>query len=124
MKFTVAAILSFAITALAIPSTNEGSKAAGRLSYAEAKGECSTGQISCCNNVNVEEDKTLISLARDGLLNNLVGNKDSSCASASLIKEVNLLSFADTGKDEASSFCKQVTACCPNKGDCVAISGH
>ncbi|KAE8368534.1 hypothetical protein BDV27DRAFT_122191 [Aspergillus caelatus] len=124
MKFTVAAVLGFAITALAVPSANQGAgqPKITQISYHEAKGQCTTGDIYCCNNKHDEKTGGLLNLLNDGLIKNLDGQSDSSCASTSLIKELNLLSFATHGKDDKDSFCKNVIACCPAGGKCEAIS--
>lgn len=91
MKFTVAAVLGFAITALAVPNKGADEPKITQISYHEAKGQCTTGDIYCCNNKHDEKTVGLLNVLDDGLIRNLAGQDDSSCASTSLIKELNLL---------------------------------
>ncbi|PWY93111.1 spore-wall fungal hydrophobin dewA [Aspergillus sclerotioniger CBS 115572] len=113
MKFTIAAIVGFAMTAAAVPAV---ARTQQKLSIDDAKGQCSTGDIYCCNPTNTEKT--------DGILNNLAGKslvlktlidgENTSCASTSLIKDLDLL------YDDKSSYCKNTIACCPN-GNCAAL---
>ncbi|PWY82168.1 hypothetical protein BO70DRAFT_429224 [Aspergillus heteromorphus CBS 117.55] len=123
MQFTIATILGFAIFAAAAPAPAAagGSK---QVSFDEAKGQCSTGDIYCCN-INNKEDTSgiLNNVLKDGLvLKALIDGSGSSCVSTSLIKDVDLLAFFEKGNDDKDSYCKNTIACCPN-GSCEAI-GH
>ncbi|GKZ91929.1 hypothetical protein AnigIFM59636_004624 [Aspergillus niger] len=112
MKFAVAAILGFAMTAVAIPAAKSSQQ---KLSIDDASGQCSIGDIYCCNPTNEEEtDGALNNALREGLLiGSLVNGKGSACAPTSLIGSLNLLAFFEEGEDDDKSYCKNVIACCP-----------
>ncbi|OOF92544.1 hypothetical protein ASPCADRAFT_509487 [Aspergillus carbonarius ITEM 5010] len=119
MKFAIAAIVGFAMTAAAVPAV---ARTQQKLSIDDAQGQCSTGDIYCCNPSNTEQtDGILNNVAGHGLvLKTLIDGEDTSCASTSLIKNLDLLSFFDKGDDDKSSYCKNTIACCPN-GNCAAL---
>ncbi|PYH65977.1 hydrophobin family protein [Aspergillus vadensis CBS 113365] len=122
MKFAVAAILGFAMTAVAIPAA-KGSQQ--KLSIDDASGQCSIGDIYCCNPDNKEDsDGVLTNALREGLLiGSLVNGKGSACAPTSLIEDLDLLAFFEKGQDGDKSYCKNTIACCPN-GSCAALDGY
>lgn len=69
---------------------------AGKLSDSpaleHAKSQCNVGSISCCNSVEeTKADGILGNLLAGGLLNGILGNSNSPCASTSLIDELNIL---------------------------------
>ncbi|GKZ18132.1 hypothetical protein AbraIFM66951_004604 [Aspergillus brasiliensis] len=118
MKFAVAAILGFAMTVAAIPAA-KGSQQ--KLSINDASGQCSVGDIYCCNPTNKEDtDGVLNNVLKEGLLiGSLVNGKGSACAPISLIGDLDLLAFFEKDDDD-KSFCKNTIACCPN-GNCAAL---
>ncbi|RAK98178.1 uncharacterized protein BO80DRAFT_480621 [Aspergillus ibericus CBS 121593] len=122
MKFTIVALVGFAMTAAAIPAVARTQQQ--KLSISDAKGQCSTGDIYCCNPNNSEEtDGLLNNVAKKGLLiDSLIDGENSACASTDLIKDLDLLAFFEKGDDD-KSYCKNTIACCPN-GNCAAIDGY
>jgi hypothetical protein len=69
---------------------------AGKLSDSpaldDAKSQCTTGDISCCNSAEeTSSDGILGGLLAGGLLNGLLGNSNSACAKTSLIDELDIL---------------------------------
>ncbi|PYH92823.1 hypothetical protein BO71DRAFT_442191 [Aspergillus ellipticus CBS 707.79] len=120
MQFTIATIVGFAMFATAAPSVMGSGQQ--KLSFDQAKGQCSIGDIYCCNPSNKEETSGFLNnLLQNGLiLKTAIDGSGSSCATTSLIKDLNLLDFAEQGDDDKDSFCKNVIACCPN-GDCASI---
>ncbi|OJJ70446.1 hypothetical protein ASPBRDRAFT_44611 [Aspergillus brasiliensis CBS 101740] len=117
MKFAVAAILGFAMTVAAIPAA-KGSQQ--KLSINDASGQCSVGDIYCCNPSNKEDtDGLLNNLLKEGLIGSLVNGQGAACASISLIGDLDLLAFFEEDDDD-KSFCKNTIACCPG-GNCAAL---
>ncbi|KAJ5154025.1 uncharacterized protein N7500_009464 [Penicillium coprophilum] len=118
MKFTIATLVTLAVSAIAMPSIN-GNKPK-KLSLSQASGLCQAGKVSCCNpKKDISGDGVLGNLLAEGLLNNLLGVGDSACASQSLIKNLNVLGFTEEGQEGTT--CKNTIACCPTGGDCTAI---
>lgn len=86
MKFVGAA--AFAMTV----AVAMGAKLSDSAALDDAKSQCTTGDISCCNSVDeTKADGILGNLLAGGLLNGLLGNSNSACAKTSLIDELNIL---------------------------------
>ena len=86
MKFVGAA--AFAMTV----AVAMGAKLSDSAALDDAKSQCTTGDISCCNSVDeTKTDGILGNLLAGGLLNGLLGNSNSACAKTSLIDELNIL---------------------------------
>jgi hypothetical protein len=69
-----------------------GAKLSGSAALDDAKSQCGSGSISCCDSKEeISSDGILGGLLAGGLLNGLLGNSNSACASTSLIDELNLL---------------------------------
>ncbi|KAE8379871.1 hypothetical protein BDV26DRAFT_258415 [Aspergillus bertholletiae] len=115
-------ILNVFLFAAAATAAATGSAATSKAMKEAADGKCDVGNISCCNNVHEEKDSGLLDLLNKGLLNSLAGNADSACARSSLIDQLGLLSLVSP--TENGPVCKNVIACCPNGGTCVAIDGN
>ncbi|KAJ6137686.1 hypothetical protein N7471_004172 [Penicillium samsonianum] len=98
---------------------------AGKLSDSpaleHAKSQCNVGSISCCNSVEeTKADGILGNLLAGGLLNGILGNSNSPCASTSLIDELNILASVKNSK--SGPVCKNIIACCPEgTTTCTAI---
>ncbi|KAJ5520694.1 Hydrophobin [Penicillium fimorum] len=119
MKFTIATLVTLAVSAVAMPSVNGGDKPK-QLSLSQASGLCQSGKVACCNpKKDIEGNGVLGNLLAEGLLNNLLGVGDSACASQSLIKNLNLLGFTTEGQEGTT--CKNTIACCPTGEDCTAL---
>ncbi|KAJ5139319.1 uncharacterized protein N7515_004167 [Penicillium bovifimosum] len=86
-----------------------------------AKSQCGSGSISCCDSTeNISADGILGNLLAGGLLNGLLGNSNSACASTSLIDELNLL--AQVKNTKTGPVCKNIIACCPEgTKECIAV---
>ena len=90
MKFTIATLVTLAISVAAMPPS--ASHKSGKITLAQASGQCQAGKVACCNpKKDISGDGVLGNLLAEGLLNNLLGTGDSACASQSLIKNLNLL---------------------------------
>ncbi|PYI05147.1 hypothetical protein BO78DRAFT_420002 [Aspergillus sclerotiicarbonarius CBS 121057] len=121
MKFIIAAVVGFAMTATAIPAAATTQQ---KLSIDEAKSQCSTGDIYCCDTSDKDDTSGfLTNLAANGLLlSTLVNGKESSCASSSLLKDIDVLAFFEKGDDD-NNYCKNTIACCI-EGDCAVLDDH
>ncbi|KAJ5520693.1 hypothetical protein N7463_001146 [Penicillium fimorum] len=118
MQFTFATLLTLAVSAVAMPSSNGGGGSG--LALSKASGYCQAGEVACCNpKKEIRSDGILGGLLAQGALNNLLGVGDSACASQSLIKNLNLLGFTTEGQEGTT--CKNTIACCPAGKDCTAI---
>ncbi|KXG46795.1 uncharacterized protein PGRI_035410 [Penicillium griseofulvum] len=116
MQFTLATLVTLAVSAVAMPSASQSKG----LALSKAAGFCQAGEIACCNpKKEISGDGILGNLLAQGALNNLLGVGDSACASQSLIKNLNLLGFTEEGQEGTT--CKNVIACCPAGQDCKAI---
>ncbi|KAJ5778904.1 hypothetical protein N7457_006624 [Penicillium paradoxum] len=115
MKFTGAA--AFALTV----AVAMGAKLSSSAALGDAKSQCSTGDISCCNShEEISGDGILGNLLAGGLLNGLLGNSNSACAKTSLIDDLGILSLIKN--TESGPTCKAIIACCPEgTTTCVAI---
>ncbi|KAJ5475848.1 hypothetical protein N7475_001577 [Penicillium sp. IBT 31633x] len=94
---------------------------AAKMSVSEAEGQCTTGDIACCDNKEIiSADGVLGNLLAEGALNGLIGNDDAACAKVSLLGDVNIL--ASSEHSETGVVCKNITACCPKgSGKCTAV---
>ncbi|KAJ5372055.1 hypothetical protein N7517_004061 [Penicillium concentricum] len=118
MKFTIATLVTLAVSAVAMPSVNGGQPK--KVTIAQASGLCQAGKVSCCNpKKDISGNGVLGNLLAEGLLNNLIGVGDSACVSQSLIKNLNILGFVEEGQEGAT--CKNTIACCPTGKECTAI---
>ncbi|KXG46794.1 Hydrophobin [Penicillium griseofulvum] len=119
MKFTIATLVTLAMSAAAMPSTN-GKPKTKEISFSQAAGLCTVGEVSCCNpKKEISGNGVLGNLLAEGLLNNLIGTGDSACTSVSLIKNLNILGI--TKEAQEGTTCTSVIACCPAGQDCTAI---
>ncbi|KAJ5615128.1 hypothetical protein N7537_000242 [Penicillium hordei] len=114
MKFTISAVLALAASATAM-SLSES------LALGEAKDQCTTGDISCCDSKEtLSGDGILGNLLAKGALNGLLGNDDAACAKTSVLDDLNVLS--QTKDTDSGPSCKNIIACCPEgNGKCTAI---
>ncbi|KAJ5277537.1 Spore-wall fungal hydrophobin dewA [Penicillium chrysogenum] len=118
MKFTIATVVTIAVSAAAL-APPQGNKPK-QVSLAQADGLCQAGKVACCNpKKDISGDGIIGNLLAEGLLNNLLGVGDSACASQSLIKNLNLLGFTEEGQEGTT--CKNTIACCPTGEDCKAL---
>ncbi|OQE34568.1 hypothetical protein PENCOP_c017G04279 [Penicillium coprophilum] len=119
MQFTLATILTLAVSAVAMPSTNATPKGKG-ITVAQAQGLCQAGTVSCCNpKKDISGQGILGNLLAEGLLNNLIGTGDSACTSVSLIKNLNILGITNEGNEGTT--CTNTIACCPAGEECTAL---
>ncbi|CAI7670841.1 unnamed protein product [Penicillium palitans] len=119
MKFTIATLVTIAVSAAAMPSV-QGNKP-NDITFSKAEGLCQAGKVSCCNpKKDISGDGILGNLLAEGLLNNLLGTGDSACTSVSLIKNLNILGITKEGPEGTS--CTNTIACCPAGEDCKALS--
>ncbi|KAF9883860.1 hypothetical protein FE257_002703 [Aspergillus nanangensis] len=127
MRFTIATVLTLAMAVAAIPQ-REGGQQGGQREGGEHKqkasiqeAQCVNGAISCCLNTNEHENKGLLAgLLAEGLVSNLIGNRDSSCAKLDVLDDIAVLAM--TKKEEHGTVCKNIMACCPHSGgECNAI---
>ncbi|CRG82971.1 hypothetical protein PISL3812_00318 [Talaromyces islandicus] len=119
MKCDIISVIAFAAVAAAFPPGPAHPSGGKGITIEEAKANCPSGEVACCQNTEVlKADGVLGNLLGKGLLNNLIGTGDSSCAKTSLIENLNILGFTEKGKEGVQ--CSSTTACC--SGDkCVAI---
>lgn len=89
MKFAVAAILGFAMTAVAIPAK----EIRQRQFIADVSGQCATGDLYCCGpNIDGVTDDALDLLVKEGLLiERLVSGAESYCAPSTISKGVDTI---------------------------------
>ncbi|KAJ5475847.1 hypothetical protein N7475_001576 [Penicillium sp. IBT 31633x] len=115
MKFIGTAAFALAVTSVM------GAKLSDSPTISKAQGQCSTGDISCCNpKEELKADGILGNLLAGGILKGLLGTSNSACASTSLIDNLSILSIVKEG--DSGTTCKNVIACCPaGQGECVAI---
>lgn len=91
MKFTGTA--AFALTV----AVAMGAKLSDSAALGDAKGQCGSADISCCDShEEINGDGLLGNLLAGGLLNGLIGNSNSACAKTGLIDELNLLGMFAT----------------------------
>ncbi|KAJ5520700.1 Hydrophobin [Penicillium fimorum] len=118
MQFTFATLLTLAVAAVAMPSSNGSPKG---ITVEQAQGLCQAGTVSCCNpKKDISGQGVLGNLLAEGLLNNLLGTGDSACTSVSLIKNLNILGITNEGQEGTT--CTNTIACCPAGKDCTAIN--
>jgi hypothetical protein len=87
MKF-----IGTAAFALTMATVAMGAKLSESAALADAKSQCTVGDISCCNSKEeTEADGILGNLLAGGLLNGLLGNSNSACAKTSLLDDLNIL---------------------------------
>ncbi|KAJ5545475.1 hypothetical protein N7535_006139 [Penicillium sp. DV-2018c] len=115
MKFVGTAALAMTVACAM------GAKLGSSPAMEDAKSQCGSATISCCNSAEeIKADGILGNLLAGGLLNGLLGNSNSACASTSLIDELNLL--AQVKNTKTGPVCKNIIACCPEgTKECVAI---
>ncbi|KAJ5816988.1 hypothetical protein N7447_009221 [Penicillium robsamsonii] len=118
MKFTIATLVTLAVSVAATAPVH--GKSSKQISLSQAEGLCQSGKVACCNpKKDISGDGIIGNLLAEGLLNNLLGVGDSACASQSLIKNLNILGFTEEGTEGTT--CKNTIACCPTGKDCTAI---
>ncbi|KAB8073411.1 hypothetical protein BDV29DRAFT_157599 [Aspergillus leporis] len=122
MKLTIATVLTLGLSVAAMPKANEkSSKLSHSAALSDAKDQCGTADISCCDSKeSFGGDGLLGNLLAGGILNGLLGNSNSACAKTSLIDDLNILGLSKDSDD--GPVCKAIIACCPEgTKECVAI---
>lgn len=84
--------------------------------------EQSGGEQACCiHSSSVHADGLLSGLLTQGLLKNILGSSDQTCAKLTLIENFNLLGFTKQGPNGAGS-CKETKAKCDDEKVCFLFS--
>lgn len=114
MHFSIVTVTTFALSlggAFALPNPQPEPQSVGN-SGAPGVHKQSGGEQACCiNSASVHTDGLLSGLLAKGVLKNILGSSDQTCAKLTLIENLNLLGFTKQGQNGAGSCSQQKAKC-------------
>lgn len=124
MHFSIVTATTFALSlggAFALPNPQPEPQSVGN-SGAPGVHKQSGGEQACCiHSASVHTDGLLSGLLAKGVLKNILGSSDQTCAKLTLIENLNLLGFTKQGQNGAGS-CSHTKAKCDDEKVCFVPS--
>ncbi|RAK90588.1 spore-wall fungal hydrophobin dewA [Aspergillus costaricaensis CBS 115574] len=115
MKFAVAAILGFAMTAVAIPAAKESQQ---KRFINKASAQCAVSDTYCCSprNADITDVALNLVLEEGTMIESVLNGQEFLCAATTVAQGVNELVDALFRPDGDSFDCKDILSCCNGFG--------